>query len=292
MITVPRLGRLAFARYIAESRGYELVRRHFYSPLPDLPELPESLWVESRPMVGVDLRTDSAIALIEEQLAPYIQEFDPPSARPGYQFCRSSYGPGDAEILYALIRHLQPSLVVELGSGASSHFIHAGLDRNGRGEHHVYDPYPFTVASCRALGPLEGVVVHRERSERLETAEIANSLNAGDVLFVDTTHTVKTGGDVDRIFLDLLPRLAPGVWVHVHDIFLPYEYPRAWVVDERRAWGEQYLLQALLVFNDKFQVEIPLYAIACAHAQRLMAVVPSFSPRIAPGAFWVSRVVQ
>ena len=292
MIPMARLGRLALAKRIAESRGHELVRRDFYSPLPDVAQLPDSLWSESRPMVGVDLGTDSAMALIEEQLGTYIGEFDPPSDRPGYEFARSSYGPGDAEILYAVMRHLKPSLVVELGSGASSHFIHAARERNGMGEHHVYDPYPFAVPSVSALGRVEGVILHLEPGERLDTAEIAGSLNAGDVLFVDTTHTVKTGGDVDRIFLDLVPRLAPGVWIHVHDIFLPYEYPRAWVVDERRAWGEQYLLQALLVFNGGFQVEIPLYAVACAHAVRLAAVVPSFSPGIAPGAFWFSRVVH
>jgi methyltransferase family protein len=146
-------------------------------------------------MIAVDLRTDSATAFIEEKLPPYIEEFEPPSTRPGYRFSTSSYGPGDAEVLYALIRHLQPSLVVELGSGASSHFIHAALERNGTGEHHLYDPYPFSVPSSRALGPLEGAVVHQERSERLDTAQVARSLKAGDVLFVDTTHTVKTGGD-------------------------------------------------------------------------------------------------
>jgi cephalosporin hydroxylase len=291
MIPVPRFGRVAFAKRIAESRGYELVRRDFYSPLPDLAQLPESLWAEARPIVGMDLRADSAIALIEEQLAPFIREFVPPSDRSGYEFARSSYGPGDAEILYALIRYLKPSLVIELGSRASSHFIHAARRCNGVGEHHVYDPYPFTVPSVRALGPVEGVVLHQERSEGLDTAEVARSLNAGDVLFVDTTHTVKTGGDVDRIFLDLLPRLASGVWIHVHDIFLPYEYPRAWVIDERRACEEQYLLQAFLAFNEEFQVEIPLHALARAHAERLAAAVPSFSPGIATGAFWISRVI-
>jgi hypothetical protein len=135
------------------------------------------------------------------------------------------------------------------------------------------------------------VVVHRERRERLDTAEIANSLTAGDALFVDTTHTVKTGGDVDRIFLDLLPRLAPGVWVHVHDIFLPYEYPRTWVVDEPRAWASSTSCKpswsSTTNFKWRFRCTPPR-----AHAQRLMAVVPSFSTRIAPGAFWVSRVVQ
>lgn len=139
------------------------------------------------------------------------------------------------------------------------------------------------------LGPVEGAVIHIESSEQLDTAEIASSLGAGDVLFVDTTHTVKTGGDVDRIFLDLLPRLASGVWIHIHDIFLPYEYPREWVIDERRAWAEQYLVQAFLSFNDAFRVELPLYAVARACPERLAAVVPSFSPRFAPGAFWISR---
>src|SRR5207247_5820903 len=79
-------------------------------------------------------------------------------------------------------------------------------------------------------------------------------LQSGDVLFIDSSHTVKIGGDVNYLFLEVLPRLKPGVIVHVHDIFLPFEYPREWVRDDFRFWAEQYLLQAFLTFNSEFQV--------------------------------------
>src|SRR5581483_11082477 len=97
-------------------------------------------------------------------------------------------------------------------------------------------------------------------AERLDE-HVITGLGLGDVLFVDTTHTVKTGGDVTRIVLEFLPRLAPGVLVHLHDIFLPYEYPREWVVQERRAYAEQYLLQAFLAFNPTYEVVFPAHAV-------------------------------
>lgn len=110
-------------------------------------------------------------------------------------------------------------------------------------DHEVLDPYPF----ANPMGPVTTAEVRRVRSEDLDPSEVER-LADGDVLFVDTTHTVKTGGDVAHLILNLFPRVPQGVWVHVHDVFLPYEYPREWVVDERRAWAEQYLLQAFLAF--------------------------------------------
>ncbi|MGZ4173973.1 MAG: hypothetical protein ACXVQR_05795 [Solirubrobacteraceae bacterium] len=97
-------------------------------------------------------------------------------------------------------------------------------------------------------------------AEDVDASEIT-ALGRDDVLFVDTTHTVKSGGDVTRIVLDLLPLVASGVLVHFHDIFLPYGYPSAWVLEERRAWAEQYLLQAFLAFKAAFEVVFPAYAV-------------------------------
>jgi hypothetical protein len=94
--------------------------------------------------------------------------------------------------------------------------------------------------------------------------EVFTQLERGDVLFVDTTHTVKAGSDVNRIVLDILPRLAPGVLVHIHDIFLPYEYPKAWLTSKRRFWSEQYLVQAFLTLNDQWAVRCASYALARA----------------------------
>jgi hypothetical protein len=119
--------------------------------------------------------------------------------------------------------------------------------------------------------------------------EAFEALTEGDILFVDTTHTVKTGGDVNRVILDVLPSLRPGVVVHFHDIFLPWEYPRSWVEDARLYWAEQYLLQAFLAFNTEFEVIFPAQAVTRAFPARVGQAITSYRDGISPGAFWLRR---
>lgn len=276
----------------ARRSGYELVERHFYSPLPEVERLPESLWEGPQPTPGLDLRIEQALRLLQDELQPWIAEFDPPpTARDGVGFhvFNGAYESVDAEVLYALLRHLRPRQVIELGSGASSHVIDLARRRNAADDapftHEIFDPFPFG----HALGPVADAVTRPVRAEEVPVAEIER-LKDGDVLFVDTTHTVKTGGDVVRIVLELLPAVPVGVHVHVHDIFLPYEYPREWVLDQRRAWAEQYMLQAFLAFNPTYEVVFPAQAVARAHPAEVGAAIPSFTPAVSPGAFWMRRL--
>jgi Methyltransferase domain len=307
MATRERLGHLRrlaedVAQRALKPAGYQLTRRHFYSPIPIVEEIPPSLWDRPSELPGVDLRIDDALALLNGPLLPYLAELRPPlhpsepgglssSTEPGrFWLHNNSYESVDAETLYAILRHLKPARVYELGSGASTHVIHFAALTNARDgrplEHTVFDPFPYQASP---MGPVPGITVHPLRAEDLDPARFA-ALQAGDVLFVDTTHTVRTGGDVTHIFLEVVPRLAPGVTVHVHDIFLPYEYPRDWVVDERRAWAEQYLLQAFLACNRDFEVVLPNYALARAAPEALKRLIPSFDPRtVRPGGFWIRR---
>jgi Methyltransferase domain len=306
-----RLRRIAedAARRALEPAGYQLSRRNFYSPIPIVEELPPNLWDGPAGLPGVDLRVEEALALLNGPLLPYFAEFRPPLRPPGsespsatqpggpaptesggFWLDNRSYGCVDAETLYAMLRHLKPARLHELGSGASTHVIHLAALANAEGgsplEHTVFDPYPYTASP---MGPVPGVSTHPIRTEDLDPVRFA-ALHAGDVLFVDTTHTVRTGGDVTHIFLEILPRLAPGVLIHIHDIFLPYEYPREWVVDRGYAWAEQYLLQAFLAFNHDFEVALPNYALACAAPDALEQAIPSFDPHtVRPGAFWFRR---
>lgn len=270
---------------------YAVVPKHFYSPLPDLARLDEGFWDTPRPMPGVDLAIEEAIQFLNQRLAPYIGEFERPVDRPGYTFATGSYGIVDAEILYAIVRWLKPKVVLEFGSGASSHFIAMAAQRNADEsrplEHRIFDPYPFTASP---LGPVDGVVVTQARAEDVDAALVGELLGPGDVLFVDTTHTVKTGGDVDHIFSTIIPRLTPGVWVHIHDVFLPYEYRREWVVDEQRLYAEQYLVQAFLTFNCAFRVRLPAMAVSRAAPEMLSQLIPGFSLAARPGALWFERV--
>jgi hypothetical protein len=289
---VRRLVKRALARTgyaVVPTDRYAVIPRDFNSPLPEVDRL--DFWESPRSMEGVDLAVDGALQLLTTRLAPHIKEFVRPADRPGWTFSTGSYGIVDAEVLYAMVRWLRPRTIVEFGSGASSHFIQMAARRNaddGRPlDHRIFDPFPFTASP---LGTVTGPVVSAMRAEELDPVLIAGLLGEGDVLFVDTTHTVKTGGDVDHIFSAIIPRLVPGVWVHIHDVFLPYEYPREWVLDDRRLWAEQYLLHAFMAFNRAFRVRFPAMAVSRAAPEVLARLVPGFSLAYRPGAFWIERV--
>jgi hypothetical protein len=273
---------------------YDLVPRNYYSPVPDLESLPGDIWERRSALGGIDLRLDAAIELIERELAPFVAELDVPRSGPapaGSFFLENeAYESVDAELLYAILRARRPRRVLELGSGFTTLLIGEACRRNAADgsptEHLALDPFPREQIlgekppEPTVFEPTSATDVPLERFAELET---------GDVLFVDTTHTVKLGSDVNYIVLDVLPTLAPGVLVHFHDVFLPWEYPRGWFEEMRYYWAEQYLLQAFLAFNDAFEVVLPAMAVAREHPERLRAIVPTMTPGTRPGAFWIER---
>ena len=240
----------------------------FYSPVPDLTSLPQDVWTRRSTLTGIAFDAAEQIAWAERELAARIAAFTPPE---GFLLANRYYESVDAEVCDAIVRHLAPRRVVELGSGWSTLLLRAAAP----GRVTTYDPYPAEF--------LDGV-------ERLSAQEVPlavfDALGAGDVLFVDTSHTVKIGGDVNRIVLDVLPRLAPGVVVHFHDIWLPYEYHRVLVEDMGMYWAEQYLLQAFLIGNP-WEVLFAAQAVAHEHGERLQALVPSYTGENFPSAFWM-----
>jgi hypothetical protein len=116
-------------------------------------------------------------------------------------------------------------------------------------------------------------------------------LEATDILFIDSSHVVATGGDVCVEFLEIIPRLRPGVVVHVHDIFLPGEYPRAFLLDQHYFWTEQYLLHAFLSFNTTYSVLWAAAYMSLKHPAELKKAFASYEPgRVRPGSFWIQRL--
>jgi hypothetical protein len=273
---------------------YDVVPRNYYSPVPDLDLLPDDIWERRSALGGVELGVDRAIELIESELAPHVAELDVPAdgpLPPGEFFLHNeNYESVDAELLYALIRARKPGRVLELGSGYSTLLIGAACRRNAEDgaetEHIANDPYP----RAQILGEQPPPPTRFEPIPATEVSlDAFRELGAGDFLFVNTTHTVKLGSDVNHIVLDILPVLAPGVIVHFHDIFIPWEYPRGWFESMQYYWAEQYLLQAFLAFNEDFEVLLPAQAVAREHPERLAAVIPSFGAGVSPGALWLRR---
>jgi predicted O-methyltransferase YrrM len=188
-------------------------------------------------------------------------------------------------VLYSLVRTLRPASIVECGSGFSTRLMRRAITEGGTG------------TRLSAIDPSPRVDVDRDadehlahRVEELDAAALTETLRARDILFIDSSHRVTTGGDVPFLFLEVLPRVQPGVYVHVHDIFLPYDYPQEWVVDRQWGWTEQYLVQAFLAFNPAFEIVWPSYYMFRHQgdevARRLGAIARS---AMAPASLWLRR---
>jgi hypothetical protein len=274
--------------------GFDIVRRDYYSPIPDLSRVPDEVWTRRSALGGVDLSTDSAMQFVEGELGPAIAELDVPTRDPGvsgvFFLGNQGFDTVDAELLYSMVRSMHPRRVVELGSGYTTLLINMACRRNAaEGDetaHEVFDPYPRPHILGDALASPSTLTSTSATDVPLE---LFAELERGDILFVDTTHTVKLASDVNFVVLDVLPVLKPGVLVHFHDIFLPWEYPRQWLSDMHWYWAEQYLLQAFLAYNRSFDVVVPAHALAREHPERLAAVIPSFSPPARPGSMWLRR---
>lgn len=181
---------------------------------------------------------------------PRFDDFEDPSRNDvGYTFNNDYFSSPDTEVLYTIVRQFQPRMVVEVGSGNSTQIIRqAVLDGQLKTRLISIDPQPRMENSALADE------VYRTRVEWLRSGELFRSFKAGDILFIDSSHVIKTGNDVVFLYLIVLPELPPGVLIHIHDVFLPYDYPREWVMEKRREWNEQYLVQALLMSTNAFEV--------------------------------------
>lgn len=258
-----------------------MARDTYYSPLPDLdslaPDQPRGA------MAGIAFEPAEQLRYLREELGPYLSELEiPEHGAAGELHLRNhSYEAFDLETLYATVRRRRPARVLEIGSGFSTRVIAAALAANGAGVHHVVDPF--------AADDLDRLAeVTRRSAAAIADGEFAE-LAAGDVLFVDSTHVVARGSEVNRVVLDALPVLARGVAVHFHDVFLPWDYPYSYFAYHRMFINEQYLLQAFLALNRAYSVLLGTHAIGRLYPQEVAELVPSVRAGAAPCAFWIER---
>ena len=253
---------------------------HFYSPLPSLDEIKRSedtvFDSSTRELGGIDLNESGQIALFQE-LTRYYR--DQPFAElrqdglryhldnPAFVYC-------DGIIFYCLLRHVRPRKVIEVGSGYSSCVL---LDTNERWfDNRVsctfVEPYPQLLHSLITDEDRRRVTVLARNVQDLE-AGVFDQLAAGDILFIDSSHVAKTNSDVNYLFFEILPRLGSGVWVHLHDMFYPFEYPKQWMY-QGRAWNEAYLARAFLQYNPAFEIQLFNSFLVQFHSDTVMREMP------------------
>jgi len=271
---------------IAGWGGLDVIEKGYASPIPDMTLLPDSIWGKRSEFRGIEFDLDAQMAFFKKDLAPYFGEFQPPLEPTGvgtdYYLHNKMYGPVDAHVLYSMIRSAKPKRIIETGSGFSSKVMRMAIDANAKDGHttdyKIFDPYPGESAAIAAPLQMAAAPNLRKVSATDVAVEEYAELQAGDILFADTSHTVKTDGEVNYLFLDVLPALAPGVIVHIHDIYLPWEVPRDWIERFRYYWAEQYLLQGFLAFNPEYEIIFSCWGAVHDHGQEVAELIPSFVP--------------
>lgn len=242
-------------------------------------------WQRTLPMAGVDLSEGGALDMLRSVFPPYRAEYErfprePPGDGHTFYLHNGYFEAVDAEVLYCMVRHFKPRRVIEVGSGFSTLVTRAALKANETDSRLIaVDPEPRTPILT---------AIDQHVAEPIETADRAmfDRLGENDVVFVDSSHVVRAGGDVNFVFFEILPRLKPGVLLHLHDIFLPYEYPNRWIAAGNT---EQYLLLAFLAYNHEFEVLWPGHHMRMRYPDEVMATFPSCDDQTHPGSFWLRR---
>ena len=233
---------------------------HFYSPFPDLADYERraaGLLDPGRDLPGIDLHEQEQLALVDTLAAVVadadLAEHEAERGDRRYWLDNPAYSYGDSVVLHGMLRHLRPTRIVEVGSGYSSALVLDTVDAYlPLTDVTFVEPYPALVEGLLRDGDERRVTIHRTPVQDVDLAVFA-ALGPGDVLFVDSTHVAKAGSDVNHLLFEVLPRLRVGVWVHLHDIFFPFEYPADWV-RQGRAWHEAYLVRAFLAYNPAFAI--------------------------------------
>lgn len=234
---------------------------HFYSPIVDTADVAqrrEAIWPENPSIPWIDFNDAHHRKVLGAWLPEMLPEFTYPREGPeddeleGFYIDNSQFSHLDCRILFTLLRSWKPRHMIEVGGGYST-LLTANVNERFFGSKMHFtciEPYPRSFIETQAGGLTE---LLKERVENVPLARF-EALEAGDVLFIDSSHVCKTGSDVNYLYFEVIPRLPPGVRVHVHDVFLPAEYPQEWVIEHNRSWNEQYLVRAMLSHSARYRV--------------------------------------
>lgn len=281
-----------------EKFGFHITRNHFYQPIPDTRTLKDDLWQKKSELIGIDINEEDQITLLSLFSSKFKEEYEKfpkeGTTIPYQYYINNTYFDSvDGEILYCMIRHFKPKKIIEIGSGNST-FLSAQAILKNEEDNEIeckliaIEPFPKKVLKMGFPGLTELI------PKKIQDVPLSdfNKLTENDILFIDSSHVLKIGSDVQYNFFEIIPRLNKGVIIHFHDIFLPSEYPKQWVLEKYRFWNEQYLLQAFLAFNNSYKV---LWAGSYMHFKHPDKLEQSFysykREERWPSSFWIRKII-
>jgi predicted O-methyltransferase YrrM len=283
---------------IYQSVGAHITPVHFYSPIPNTAEIDLSIWHTPSELPGIDKNIEGQLNLLHEiSSLGYLDEYHrlPATTSNPSHFGREGgqFGNVDGALLYSIIRKFRPARIIEIGAGASTLLSALALKANGgSGRLTSIEPYPESY--LRELADPKYELLDKKVEQ--VPLSLFEDLKTNDILFIDSSHVVRIGGDVIYEILEILPRLKPGVLIHFHDIFLPKHYPEDWIMRRHSFWTEQYLVQAFLAFNKSFQIIWAFGIMGTEHPDELLSCLPyiefdigSDSKSVRPSSLWLKR---
>jgi hypothetical protein len=283
----------AFQRF--EKSGFHIYPAHYYSPIPEVRELlnNKQRWFRESDLSDIrfnkqeQLRLCGAFSKFQKECKLLSVSTDLDSNEYG-----AGYGAIEALILHCFLRHFRPDTVIEVGSGTSSFFSSNALSMNrkeGKNSSLIcIEPYPYQ--KLKSIPSIHKII---ERKVQDIDIEFFQQLNEGDILFIDSSHTVKIGSDVNYLILEVLPSLKKGVMIHFHDIFFPYlfPYPLFWIFENFAFWQEAVLLKAFLTNNNDFEIIYCSSYLNFKNPELLKSTFPLYdNGRHFPSSIWLRKV--
>lgn len=237
------------ARLFLQEQGISVTRSDFYSEIPTISEIRNA---KKGPKLNRIFPSNATMLEFLEEMKMYSGEFTPPlfsENETEYYWENSQFSYSDAMAYYCMIRLSKPNQVLEIGGGYSSLIAKTAIEKNGFGTLKIIEPFPRDF-----LHQLIGIELLQVAFQDLDNEVLSNSIGDGDIVFIDSTHSIKYGSEVLNIYLDFLHLIKSQCYVHVHDVYLPNPLPISYMLDSQIYWGEQYLLYAYLLGNHRTQI--------------------------------------
>jgi hypothetical protein len=232
---------------------------HYYSPVPNYADVlayVDAIKPQPDELPGINLNLAGQSELLQEYTGYYKDIAFPEKPTPGHRYYHDNvwFSYSDAIFLYCFLRKHALKRIIEIGSGFSSAAMLDTIDDifTQSPEITFIEPHPDRLYELLKEGDKERISLIEKKIQDV-SLDILLKLEAGDLLLIDSSHVMKCNSDVHYIMFEILPRLQPGVFVHFHDVFYPFEYPSEWLL-KGWFWNENYFLRAFLSYNTEWKI--------------------------------------